>query len=326
MTGTMTPGEWVDAIDKHYLDDYLPGGGSTVKFIACSPEVRPHAVAECLRLKAEQRGLLVASVDASVTRVHMIEHLVGRIFDQIPWRFLVDKVLTKFARSNHWKVPDSFSEDGVVEQLDHLNGLGTEQISLELQRNISTEILLNRRLSREFRLAMHWLSRSRLKSGADGDHLRQTLMEWLGGRTRLISELRRFEIFTKINRSNARNNFGSLLHFAREAGYPGLVVNLDCYRLLTIDQRSGGALNYSNAAVLDAYQVFREFIDTTDELEGFMLNVFVPMEFINRDPRSRGLVKYSALFDRVYDGVRDRVLPNPLSALVRLGELAEVTA
>ena len=326
MTGTMTSGEWVEAIDKHYLGDYIPGGGSTIKFIACGPAVQQQVVSESLRVKAEQRGLLVASVDSAVTRVHMIEHLVGRIFDQIPWRLMVDRVLAKFARSNHWEVPGSFSEESVVEQLDNLNGLGAQQISLELQRQISTEILLNRRLSREFRLAVHWLSRSRLKSGPDGDAVRQTLTEWLGGRTRLVSELRRFEIFTKINRSNARNVFGSLLQWTREAGFPGLVVNLDGYRLLAADRRTDGIINYTNAAVLDAYQVFREFIDTTDELDGFMLNVFVPLEFINPDAKSRGLGKYSALFDRVYDGVRDRVLPNPLSALIRVVESMEVAA
>ena len=326
MTGTMTSSEWVEAIDKHYLADYIPGGGSTVKFIACGPGVQQQVVAESLRARAEQRGLFVASVDAAVTRVHMIEHLVGRICDQVPWRFLVDNVLARFARSNHWKVPDRFSEDGVVEQLDQLNGLGMAQISLELQRQISTEILLNRRLSREFRLAVHWLSRSRLKSGPDGDNVRRDLTDWLGGRTRLISELRRFEIFTKINRSNARNVFGSLLQWVREAGFPGLVANLDCYRLLATDRRIDGSINYTNAAVLDAYQVLREFIDTTDELDGFMLNVFVPMEFINPDMKSRGLGKYSALFDRVYDGVRDRVLANPMSALMRIAELTEVAA
>ena len=324
MNATMTAEEWVAAIDRHYLAEFIPNGGSSIKFIACSTEVDHREAAGRLRSCAEQRHLIVADIDSSVVRIHMIEQIFGRICDQMPWRNLVESVLRQFAISNHWLVPNEFADSGIVQQLEDLNRLGLQQISLELQRRISTDILVNRKLARDFRLAMHWMARTRLDAGAENDAVMQALTDWLGGRTRLVSDLRRFQIFTKVNRSNARDLLGSLLVWIREAGFAGLVVNVDGYRLLSAERGNDGVINYSSAAILDAYQVFREFIDTTDELDGLLFNVFVPIEFINTDSKSRGLGKYSALFDRVYDGVRDRLLPNPLTALARIGHRMEV--
>ncbi len=326
MPGTLTSHEWIEVIDRHYLADYISAGGASVKFVACGSEVSHTDVASRLQARAESRNFLVAAVDAAKTRVDMIEKTVGSICEQIPWGRVVENVLAKFARESHWQVPDDFGHRGVVEHLNELNGLGVQQISLELQRRIATDILLNKKLTRDFRFAMQRMARIRLETGSDSDPEWQTLINWLKGEIRLLSDLRPFQIFTKVNRSNARDLLGSLLVWIREAGFSGLVVNLDAHRLLVQVPREAGIINYSSAAIVDAYQVFREFIDTTDDLEGLLLNIFVPMEFLNPDSKGRGLGKYSALFDRVYDGVRDRVMANPLTALIRINDALEVSA
>ncbi len=324
MSGTMTSAEWIAFIDNHYLADYLAEGGSSVKFIACDPSVDHGSMARALQSCAESRKFVVAAVDSASTRIHMVERIIHSVCDQISWISLVDSVLCRFARANHWQVPEAIGTAGFVAQIEAMNGIGAQQISLELQRRISTEILENKQLTRDFRLAMHWMARSRLETDGRTDNAFQTLTDWLGGRTRLISNLRNFGIFTKITRSNARDLLGSLVAWIRFAGSAGLIINLDAFRMLSLDPRGTGVFNYSNAALLDSYQVFREFIDTTDEIEGFLLNVFVPQqEFLNTDSKSRGIGKYSALMYRVYDEVRDRVLPNPLTALSRISNKTE---
>ena len=62
--------------------------------------------------------------------------------------------------------------------------------------------------------------------------------------------------------------------------------------------------------------MLRQFIDGTDELEGLLLVVSVPPEFLT-DTR-RGLNRYEALKLRIWDEVRDREYQNPLGALTRL--------
>ena len=79
-----------------------------------------------------------------------------------------------------------------------------------------------------------------------------------------------------------------------------------------------GGLYYTKAAVLDAYEVLREYIDGTDRLVNCLIVVVADPEFLDDDPYGRGIGAYEALKFRVFDEVRDRTLANPMAALVRL--------
>lgn len=70
--------------------------------------------------------------------------------------------------------------------------------------------------------------------------------------------------------------------------------------------------------MLDAYEVFRQFIDGLDQLERCLIVVLPDQEFLDEDFLGRGLGAYQALKFRVYDEVRDRRLANPLGSLIRL--------
>jgi hypothetical protein len=127
-------------------------------------------------------------------------------------------------------------------------------------------------------------------------------------------------IYQKIGRHLARDMFLSLAHWLRKTGKPGCMLVLDISRY-TLERRHSapdGLLFHSTAAVVDAYEVLRQFIDATDELEGCLIAVIVPTAFLTDD--KRGLSKYDALRLRIWDEVHDRQKANPLSALVRLAE------
>lgn len=326
MPETLTSAEWLDAIDRHYFSEYLPAGGSSVKFAVCFPGVDHIDLATRLRSRAATRQFLVADIDASLTKVHMIEQIFSRVADRIPWHTIVDRLLLKYARDNQWMVPDSFSIEGVVERLDQLNQLGSQQVSLVLQRQISERILLNRELAKDFRVAMYWMTRARLGAGLKGTATHQHLTDWLGGRIRLISELKQYQIFSKVVRANARHLLGSLLVLIREAGYPGLVVTLNGFRLLDSQRANDGSIHYTKAALFDAYEVFREFVDNTDSLDGLFFSVFVPPDFLDiANPRSRGIAVYPALQFRVQDELRSQRHANPLTAMTRIGDAQEMS-
>src|ERR1022692_1664451 len=89
-----------------------------------------------------------------------------------------------------------------------------------------------------------------------------------------------------------------------------------------VEARSG--FYYSKAAVLDAYEVLRQFIDATDELRGVLFVAVMPPELMTDE--ARGLPAYSALQLRVADEVRDRRRANPFAALVRLEVRLEAVA
>lgn len=324
MTPVMTLERWMGTLGPDYLGEFIKDGGSSVKFAVCMEGAEPGDVSQRVRKQAESEGFLTAHVSAETVKIHLIEKLLGAISDQIPWDDLTTRVLSSFARDKGWQVPSLDPARGVVEQLDEVNQLGRQQVSLVLQREFGRGILENRLLAKDFRVAMMWLARERMDTSFAHGIASQQITDWLGGRISAISNMRQYQIFTKVNRANARHLLGSLCTWIRGAGYPGLVVTIDGARLISAARSDDGTLNYSIAAVLDAYEVFRQFIDATDELEGFMLVVTMPPDFLGLEVRGRGIGRYPALMGRVYDEVRDKNLANPYSALVRLGTAKEL--
>jgi hypothetical protein len=174
-------------------------------------------------------------------------------------------------------------------------------------------------MSQEFRLAQVRLCRAQLDPD-DEPLVTEATREWLRGELRLLSGVKRALIFQKIARHNARHMLASLTHWLRLAGRSGLVLVLDISRCLFAvrsGEREAGSVYYSTPATLDAYEVLRQLIDGTDELEGCYVAVLTGVEFLV-DER-RGLRRYDALYLRVADEVRDRSRQNPLAALVRVG-------
>ncbi len=62
--------------------------------------------------------------------------------------------------------------------------------------------------------------------------------------------------------------------------------------------------------------MIRQFIDSTDEMDGCLLTFIAPPDAI--EDEVRGLYMYRALTMRIADEVRDRRWDNPLASLVRI--------
>jgi hypothetical protein len=67
--------------------------------------------------------------------------------------------------------------------------------------------------------------------------------------------------------------------------------------------------------------MLRQFIDSSDDIEGLLLVIVTPKAFLS-DQRS-GLNRYEALKLRIWDDVRDKFRQNPFAPMVRLTEQSE---
>jgi hypothetical protein len=120
----------------------------------------------------------------------------------------------------------------------------------------------------------------------------------------------------------------SLSYYSHIAGKTGLVIVLDISRCLMQRPKSrqpdDESLYYTKATILDAYEVLRQFIDGTDEMEFCFIAVIAPPPFLHPDD-GRGVWNYDALKLRIWDEVRDKYRANPLSSLIRLSPHPEAT-
>ncbi len=324
MTATIAPDDWVAALGREYLDEFVPAGGAALKVGVRIDSGPAHEVADRIAAAAEDRELLVARVDAATTRLHLADQFLFAVAAQIDWLDTVDRVVAGFSADAGFQ-PATPGSEPLFRRLASANDLPPEIVQMELRRSIGANVLKDRRLSKDFRVAMTHLCLARLSGGPEESATFETITDWLTGRNRAVSAVKPYQIHARISRTNARYVFESMLLWIASAGHPGLVVILDIGRLSVARNPRDGSQFYTRAGLLDAYELLRQFIDSTDRLESLLITVLADVGFLDEDPTGRGFGAYQALKARVVDEVRDRVLVNPLSSLVRIAD-PQVTA
>ena len=313
--------DWLAVLRKEYLQDFIRSGGAAVKFAVPLDSMEHKGLLAALRQMAEEDDYLFVSVDAAITRVHMIDRLFHAVARQVAWDDLAYAFLRSTLAAGHYRLPDD-RKDFSLTQLAVLNGLDVGEMRLIINSRLRDRLFRDYAMTQEFRIAMLRLCQVQLDPQEVGAGMAEAVRAWLWGELRLISALKSTLIFQKIGRHNGRHMLFSLAHWLHLTGKAGLVIALDISRFLEARRPNApDGLYYSTPAVLDGYEVLRQFIDGTDELQFCLIVVLAPPSFLQED--RRGLRAYNALWLRISDEVRDRQRPNPLSSLIRLSTQAQ---
>lgn len=312
----MNSREWLDKVlREEYLRDFIPGGGAAVKFAVGSADVRT-SLREGLRELARTEGSLFAAVDAAATKTHMVDHLFHEVARQVDWNELAYNFVSRIIVENGLHVPSTRSDFSLA-AIAGLNGQAELLLRNDVKQWLTQMIFYDYQMSQEFRIAMIRLCMAQLDPEEKDSFLTNAVTEWLRGELRLISAVKEALIFQKVARHNARHMLFSLTHWLKLCGKRGLVLWLDVSRYTAASRAlPPDGFFYSTPAVMDGYEVLRQFIDGTDEMECCLVIVGTATEFLT-DTR-RGLDCYDALRLRISDEVRDRARENPLSSLVRV--------
>ena len=312
----LRPQEWFQTIRQEYFQRFVGQGGSSVKFVVTPSDTDRAHVQDQLVALAQKENYTCVSVDAKDTKIHMMDKFFHQVARRIQWDALAAQFVRRLLQENGYQIPEGredFSMAGVARMNERAEPLLRRDLNSWLERAIYRDT----QMCQEFRMAMIRLCLGQMDSGAESPFMTEPVKAWLCGELRQISALKEALIFQKIVRTNARYMFASLSRWLRLVGKTGLVVSLDLSRCLESKKStSPDGLYYGVSATLDAYEMLRQFIDGTDELESLLLVVSVPPEFLT-DTR-RGLNRYEALKLRIWDEVRDRKYQNPLGALIRL--------
>jgi bacteriophage exclusion system BrxC/D-like protein len=314
--------DWLAVVEREYLRDFIPRGGSAVKFAVVSPFLDADEVRGDLARLARETGCLYAGVDAATTKLHMIDHFFFAVARQLDWDDLARRFIRQLLAEGGFTVPPGIAALD-YQSIADANDYSEPELRRDVRLLLTSRVFRDFAMAQEFRIAMVRLCQAQLEVGGSAGPEADAVKEWLRGELRSITLLKAALIFQRIARHNGRDMFLSLAHWLRLAGYHGLVLSLDVERYFVdrMPVERDGSLFHTTTAVMDAYEVFRQFIDATDELEGCLLVVTTPPSFLE-DPK-RGLERYDPLKLRIWDEVRDRRIANPLASLVRLRADAE---
>ncbi len=317
MTATIQPAEWLRHIDREYLSTYIRGGGTAIKFAVPMEDGLRADLFAGLAVIGNRAGYLAVNINAAETKVHMVDELFFRTAEQIPWTKLSRMAIAKIAAESGYSWADN-GDEPLYGRLAEENRLEPQLLLIEMKQAIWKKVFKQRNLSKDFRVAMTHLCIAELTGGPDGATAIQALTDWLTGRNRAVSAVKPFQIFRKINRATGRHFYESLANWVRFAGYPGMVILLDAQRVTLARNPKDNGLFYSKAAVMDSYEVLRQFIDAADQLNGCLLTVVPDIAFLEDHEHGRGIGAYNALKFRVFDEVRDKRLVNPMTSLARI--------
>lgn len=319
MTPSIELSEWLNFVDAEYLQNFVRDGGSAIKFaVPLDDTLRPD-IFDGLTGLATQAGYSVVKISAAETRIHMIDEIFFRTAEQVPWQVLSRRFVAKLAAEAGYLWADDGDNDGdspLYARLAEKNQMDPQMLLLDLKKAIGNKVLKDRTLSGDFRVAMTHLCIAELSGGQDGATTVKILTDWLTGHNKAMSAVKPYHIFRRINRTTARFFFESMVRWSRLTAYPGIVALLDAQRVTLAHKNPDLGLFYSKAAVLDTYELLRQFIDGAGNLEGFLM-VVVP-DFAFLEDHSRGISAYEALKFRVFDEIHDRNLVNPMASLARI--------
>lgn len=316
MTATIRPADWLGFMMSEYIDGFVRDGGAAVKFAIPLDDASGAATGD-LRRQAAERDYVVAHVDAGETRVDWMHELFFAIARQVPWQEVADRAVLRLSRQLGYQAPPPGAEP-LHQRISEANHLDADGFGPALQPLLTESIFRDRTLARDFRVAMFQLCLGNLRSSASDEQRRAAMIAWLCGEVRTVGAVRPYQILSPINRTNARYHLKSLLRFLRFVGFQGLIITISAARLAEARNPKDGLLFYGRSALLDFYESVRQFIDETDRLEGCLLVIVPTPEFLDEDPRQRGMAAYQALQFRIYDEIRDAQYVNPMASLVRL--------
>ena len=308
--------KYAQFLADEYLKSFISAGGSAVKIAVVHDRDDRDALIDSVVRRAGQRGYATATVDSAATRINLVQQIFWAVAAKLDWAALSRAVVGSLLFGLYG---EGVRGAKTVDEIAEFTGIDTALARTAIQKALTEQVLRNYELAKDFRTAMVQLCRTELEPEALMEEGRTAILEWLRGELRLISALKDMQIFHKITRHNARTMLGSAARWVSQAGGPGLVVVLDIGRLSAARHpgAEGAGFYYTPAAVMDAFEVLRQFIDATDEMEHLMILVVAPAELLDGDSK-RGFASYQALRNRIWDDVRDRDRANPCAPMVRI--------
>jgi hypothetical protein len=323
--GVLKADDYAGFLAREYLAGYLPAGGAAVKVAVVGDGGAADRLESALATATATHNDLFVRISAETTRVHMIDQIFFAISRVIDWESVAAASVRAAYAEASFPVPEGSGL--ITAEIARHHDIDARELYRSVRRLLERSLLGNPLIVKEMGRAMLRLTQAQLGGGDVDTAEHEAVLSWLHGDLRSITALRSALIYMRIGRHNARAMLASAAALLRDAGYRGLVVCFDYARLAEAKRPPAEARQgfyYSKAAVLDAYEVLRQFIDATDELRGVLVIAIMPPELMTDE--TRGLPAYTALQLRVADEVRDRRRANPFAALVRLEVRLEAIA
>ncbi|MFA7671596.1 MAG: BREX system ATP-binding domain-containing protein [Sphaerochaetaceae bacterium] len=289
-----------------YLREYIPAGGSKIKFITGQSGSGKTHLLRLLSTLAKNENLVVVSFSAEKVWLHDFREIYLEILQQSNIIHLLEQCSHKIIEQMgfDWsEIPTGTTFIDFLSQIGLADGITKREIRLQLKEMFMDNPLMDN----NFALACSLLCGGMLGHPFLEEQSKQLLLCFLHGHKDVkLSALRPLGISTsKINKFNARHMLRSLSELVRLSGYKGLFIAVDNLEIL-LDKSSLNALHYTKMRRDDTYESIRQLIDDIDTLRSIMFVFAFDRILIDND--NAGIKSYQALWMRIQNEIiSDRI-------------------
>ena len=298
---TVGTGFLTDFLAKQYLEEYIPQGGSKLKFITGRSGAGKTHFSRLLLSEAKARGFITVRFSAREVWLHDFREIYLEILHQCDLDFILHRCAEKIIR-DMGKDPAAIRPGQTF--LDYLaehreaDAISKNTIRSALRDMFTRNPLLDNCFASCCSLLTGSILGHPVLEAADFDLLFAFLN---GSREVKLSQLRSLGISpSRITRFNARHLLRSLSEVIHEAGFAGLMVVVDDMEVL-LSANVQDPIRYSKGRREDAYESLRQLIDDIDSLRHLFWLCCFDRELI--DNENAGIKSYQALWFRIQNEV-----------------------
>ncbi|MCC8081600.1 MAG: ATP-binding protein [Lachnospiraceae bacterium] len=304
---------------EKYLQEYIPRGGSKIKFITGRPGSGKTHFLRLMTGLAREEHYKTVSFSANDIWMHDFRDIYVEILEQCNIMDCLEAASQCVIREMGYdpaEIPEGMKFIDYLSQ----NGAGDPVTRREIRSQLRRLFLDNPLLDNNFALACSMLTGSILGHPILEEQNRDLLLSWLkSDRTIKITQLRALGFYpSRITKYNARNTLRSLAEIIHMGGYSGLFVAIDDMEILA-SRTSLEVVHYTKMKREDTYESIRQLIDDIDSMH----HIFFAYAFDRTllDNENAGLKSYQALWMRIQNEIVGERF-NRFSDMIDLDRLA----
>ena len=290
-----------DFLNDQYLRDYIPQGGSKIKFLTGRPGCGKTPLSRLLLEQAASQGYLTASFSARDTGLYDFREIYLQALRQCG----IENVLRGCAEQIILGMGYDPRQIGEGRKLmDYLSERGEgDPISRgEIRSALRQFFTRNPMLDTGFAACCSLLTGDLLGHPLLEPASRELILAFLNGdKSVRLSQMRALGLSpTGVTRYNARHLLRSLSEVVHLSGRPGLLIVIDDMEAL-LNRGAEEAVRYTKLRREDTYESVRQLIDDIDSMRHILFCLCFDRSLM--DDESYGMKSYQALWLRIQNEV-----------------------
>lgn len=286
---------------EKYLQEYIRGGGSKIKFVTGRAGSGKTHFLRLMMSIAREENYKTVWLSAKDIWMHDFKEIYVEIFRQCDLLSILEAVGRSLIKEMGYDPQDIPEEMKFIDYLSQ-NGEGDAVTKREIRAQLRRFFLDNPMLDNNFALACSMLTGSILGYPILEEQNQELLLAWLeGDRSVKLSQLRALDFYpSRITKYNARHMLRSLAEVVRMGGFSGMFIAIDNMEILT-SRSSLEAVHYTKMKREDTYESIRQLIDDIDSMKNIMFVYAFDRELM--DNENAGLKSYQALWMRIQNEI-----------------------